>query len=194
MHISPCERNYFPIGINSPAVLTPSDVTVEEQKIQAFREFEQLIESDPRFIRDGESQESTRAVLAFVVEATKQLYQDNWKEELTLIENKIRQIREEEPSEDSSYKKTTWLLNNIFLNLYEKSVATSSLAASCSNQPDKVKFYNRLFTNINNLKILSERVVKKEQPVPLGGLQDSYLPCWYLEHEVKKGHRRSRSM
>lgn len=186
------ENSGHPINDVANAKINKNNITssiYEEEnatdQIDAFDDFFTFIESDPHFKQN--SSENVQKVIAFLIEAIKQLYRDDWKNELSEIKNKITGIRNHsDPSDpDLSYKKTTWLLSDIFLNLYEKSVAINALKASRENDPSGEKFYTRLFKNIQNLHKLGNSEVSSQHPIPLGGVHETFIPCWLKEYQTR---------
>ncbi len=182
------QKNYFPIdGMET--------IAESLDQLDEFEEFSNLIAEDPHFIAEG-SFENVQKVIAFLVEAVKQLYKDDWKKELMEIKNKISAIRSDPDSTadpDLSYKETTWFLNKIFLNLYEKAVALNALKASKENDFSQEKFYLRLFKNIKNLEILGNNEVKNHCATPLGGVHDKFVPTWLKEYQKGK-HNQNTSI
>ena len=171
------QKNYFPIDGRE-------NVTESLDQLDEFEEFSNLIAEDPHFISEG-SFEDVQKVIAFLVEAVKQLYKDDWKKELMEIKNKIIAIRSSTANPDLSYKETTWFLNKIFLDLYEKAIALNSLKASKENDFSEEKFYLCLFKNIKNLEILGNNEVKNHCATALGGVHDKFVPTWLKESKGK---------
>ena len=172
------QKNYFPID-EGETIIEPLD------QLDAFKEFSNFIDEDSLF-REQESYNNAQRVIAFLVEAIKQLYKDDWKRELLEIKNKISAIRNSPNSmadPENSYRETTWLLNKLFLNLYEPAVVANILQASRKHDLSEQKFYERTLKNINNLRIFEKWAIKGHRPMPLGGVHEKFVPCWLKEHE-----------
>jgi hypothetical protein len=180
------EINYF--LDNSQIDPKEKDIeTSSEEQVKAFEEFSSFLKTDPSFnidINDG-SYEQTKDALAFMIEATKQLYKDNWKAELGSIKTRIEQIRNHSSPEES-FRETTWLLNSLISNLYEKSIVVNSLMAKKENAKSKEDFFMRTFKNIKNLENLSNIIIKiYKKPVSIGGIHHSFLPHWYQKKYIE---------
>ena len=174
------QKNYFPID-GRETVIESLD------QLDAFEEFSNFIDEDSLF-REEESYNNAQRVIAFLVEAIKQLYKDDWKRELWDIKNKISAIRTSPNSmadPENSYRETTWLLNKLFLDLYEPAVVANILKASRKHDLSEQKFFERTLKNIHNLRKFENWAIKGHRPMPLGGVHEKFVPSWLKEHESK---------
>lgn len=178
-----------PNKASAPLNKNPVPEEKSDERIKYYDELSDLIFEDQHFHSTEESQARTFEVIAFLIQATKELNPNTWKGDINDIENKIKQIRQEVPDSESSYRVTTWFLTDLFLHLYQTAVIKDSLN---TDDPIKVRFYNRIFKNINNLKKLETRGEKNKEAVPIGGIHESFIPDWYREHTMK--HKKIRSI
>ncbi len=180
------QKNFFPIDGRE-------NITESLDQLDVFEEFSNFIDEDSLF-REQESYNNAHRVIAFLVEAIKQLYKDDWKKELWEIKNKINAIRTNPDSmvdPDNSYRETTWFLNKIFLNLYKMAVVSNALNANKEHNPSEEKFYLQIFNNIEMLQKFEDFAIKNHRPIPLGGVHERFVPGWLKEHGSK--HTSSRS-
>ena len=173
------QKKYFPID---------GEETITEllDQLDAFKEFSNFIDEDSLF-REQKAYNNAQRVIAFLVEAIKQLYKDDWKRQLLEIKNKISAIRSSPDSmtdPENSYRETTWLLNKLFIDLYEPAVVANILQAIQKHDSSEQKFYERTLKNINFFRTFERLAIKNHCPIPLGGVHNKFVPCWLKEKEV----------
>ena len=179
------QKNYFPID-GKETILESITLSGHPDQLNEFKEFSNFIDEDSLF-REQKAYNNAQRVIAFLVEAVKQLYKDDWKRQLLEIKNKISAIRSSPDSmmdPENSYRETTWLLNKLFIDLYEPAVVANILQASRKHDSSEQKFYEQTLKNINLLRIFERLAIKGRRPMPLGGVHNKFVPCWLKEKEV----------
>lgn len=177
------EVNYFPVEDKAQLVKRTS----ADQVLKEFEDLAEFLINDGYFhidTHDGKNHK-TDAALAFLIEATKQLYEGDWKLSIEEIKQKITEIRDNVEDPAMAHKQTTWLLNQIIQNLYEKALAISSLNAKAEHDIKREVFLNRLFNQQKTIALLKETIKDNNEAVHIGGIHPTLIPNWYKEMVLK---------
>lgn len=126
------ELQYFPNKNPSNTRQKKRDVEKNgSTQIKVYLQLVKFLIKDPQIKINLEDKhlEINKDALAFFVEATKQLNQDDWENKIADVIEKIQMIRNSNNPEES-HKKTTWLLSDLISNLYQSSLAMNMIDPS----------------------------------------------------------------
>lgn len=180
------ELQYFPNKNPSNTRQKKRDVEKNgSTQIKVYLQLVKFLIKDPQIKINLEDKhlEINKDALAFFVEATKQLNQDDWENKIADVIEKIQMIRNSNNPEES-HKKTTWLLSDLISNLYQSSLAMNMIDPSIGEK--NREFLKRSFTRWSNNKDLRKQIESENEKVSIGGINIRYLPLWYLNKFIEE--------
>ncbi len=138
--------------------------------------FQELFRND-----SDDSGNSTQAALAFYIESKKQLDRTSVQQIAIIQQNDlldtVGKIWAEHLDPQESYKRTTWLLDDLIYLMYQ-TVLQYKLLTDVNNK----SLIARQLKNLENCQILSKMSKDSEEPISIGGIHKSYLPDWFFKH------------
>ena len=182
-----CDRNDFYFVERDQASSEPDDYRdcCSQKQVKRYESLIALLQNNENYKTSlTEQSHNLKGTLAFYIEANKQLSPE-WQDVLNSVEQKIRNIWQENVNQTQSYKQTTWLLDELVSGIYQTVLFTQLSLPGKDGNAEHTKFLQRSLKHLETLQKLREMLKKQDKPIGIGGIHETFYPSWFFKHCCK---------
>jgi hypothetical protein len=149
------------------------------EQLETYKGLLEVVEPVKQFVKGYSAKcwQEEKENLAFLIEATKQLDPDNWKDTIKYLKMKILDLSQNNASE--APKEVTWILLQTINTAYKASLAFRSADAHNNGNGRQGLSFERTLQLYDLSESLASNMHQEGKPVCFNVIRPEFVPLWY---------------